>query len=208
MIDARQRSDYFNNTRKLFFIDPAEKSIQFAGSENSRVQVFITTRTLLRNVQRIYDTAGVRQLAMDSEHRVLMNNYPVTAIGVLDAGQQFNLIALAVSNKEDENMYSAFMQGIETVLQSIDVQTDPECTSLITLMLFRSHVCGTIQTVVFGAAFSIYYKISRKNEVYGTYISPSNLIYAKITLYYQGPGRAGEICPRGPALVVLTIIHT
>jgi hypothetical protein len=32
MIDAGQRSDSFNNTSKLFFIDPAEKSIQFAGS--------------------------------------------------------------------------------------------------------------------------------------------------------------------------------
>jgi hypothetical protein len=49
---------------------------------------------------------------MDAEHRVLMNNYPVTALGVLDAGQQFNLIALALSNKEDENKYSAMIQGV------------------------------------------------------------------------------------------------
>ena len=70
MIDARQRSDSLNNTSKFFFIDPAEKSIQFIGSENSRVQVFITTETLLRNVQRVYDTACVRQLAMDSKDKV------------------------------------------------------------------------------------------------------------------------------------------
>ena len=57
-----------------------------------------------------------------------MKNYPVTALGVLDAGQQFNLIALALSNKEDENMYSAMIQGVETVLQSIGVHMDPECT--------------------------------------------------------------------------------
>jgi hypothetical protein len=33
-----------------------------------------------------------------TKHRVLMNNYPVTAVGFLDAGQQFNLVMLAVSN--------------------------------------------------------------------------------------------------------------
>jgi MULE transposase domain len=65
---------------------------------------------------------------LDSKHRVLVNNYPVTALGVLDAGQQFNLIALALSNKEDKNMYSAMIQGVETVLQSIGVYMDPECT--------------------------------------------------------------------------------
>jgi DNA-binding LacI/PurR family transcriptional regulator len=57
-----------------------------------------------------------------------MDNYPVIALGVLDAGQQFNLIALALPNKEDENMYSAMVQGVETVLQSIGVHMDPECT--------------------------------------------------------------------------------
>jgi hypothetical protein len=38
------------------------------------------------------------------------------------------LIALALSNKEYENMYSAMMQGVESVLQSIGVQMEPECT--------------------------------------------------------------------------------
>jgi hypothetical protein len=87
MIEARQRCDHSSNSSKFFFIEPAEKSIQFGGSDNSRVQVFITTDTLLQNVQRVCNTAGVLQLAMDSKHRVLMNNYPVTALGVLDAGQ-------------------------------------------------------------------------------------------------------------------------
>jgi hypothetical protein len=117
MIEARQRCESSNNTSKPFIIEPAEKSIQFAGSEKSRVQAFITTEILLQNVQRVCNTAGVLQLAMDSKHRVLMNNYPVTALGVLDAGQQFNLIALALSNKEDKNMYSAMIQGVETILQ-------------------------------------------------------------------------------------------
>ena len=102
MIEARQCYDSSNNTRKFFYIELAEKSIQFAGSENSRVQVFITTETLLQNVQRVCNTAGVLQLAMNSKHKVLMNNYPITALGILDAGQLFNLIAVALSNKKDE----------------------------------------------------------------------------------------------------------
>jgi MULE transposase domain len=174
MIDARQRSDYFNNTSKFFFIDPAEKSIQFAGSENSRVQVFITTETLLRNVQRVYDTAGVRQLAMDSKHRVLMNNYPVTDVGVLDAGQQFNLIALAVSNKEDKNMYSAFIQGIETVLQSIDVQTDPECTiSDNSDAIQKSFMRYYPNSSIGGCFFHLLQNIKKKRNLWNIYVPPT-----------------------------------
>jgi hypothetical protein len=76
MIEARQRCESSNNTSNIVFIEPAEKFIQFAGSENSRVQAFITTEILLNNVQRVCNTAGVLQLAMDSKHSVLMNNYP------------------------------------------------------------------------------------------------------------------------------------
>jgi MULE transposase domain len=49
-------------------------------------------------------------------------------LGVLDAGQQFNLIALTLSKIEDENMYSAMIKGVETVLKSILVHMDPACT--------------------------------------------------------------------------------
>jgi hypothetical protein len=128
MIEACQRCEYSNSTSKWFFIEPAKKSIQFAGSENSRVQACITTKIRLQNVQRVCHTAGVLQLAMDSKHRVLLNSYSVTALYVLDAVQQINLIALALSNKEDKKMYLAMIQGVETVLKSIGVHMDSECT--------------------------------------------------------------------------------
>ena len=51
--EARQRSEFSNSTRKFLFIEPAEKSIQFVESKNSRVQAFITTEILLQNVQRV-----------------------------------------------------------------------------------------------------------------------------------------------------------
>ena len=35
--------------------------------------------------------------------------YPVTVLGVLDAGEQFNLVVIAVSNKEDEEIYTSFV---------------------------------------------------------------------------------------------------
>jgi hypothetical protein len=59
MIEARQRCDYSRNISKFFFIERAEKSIQFSGSENLRVQVFITTDTLLQNVQCVCNSADV-----------------------------------------------------------------------------------------------------------------------------------------------------
>jgi hypothetical protein len=71
MIEARQRCESSNNTSKVFFIEPAEKSIQFTVSENSRVQAFITTEILLQTVHRVCNTAGVLQLAMDSSTECL-----------------------------------------------------------------------------------------------------------------------------------------
>jgi hypothetical protein len=90
-IEARQRCESSNNTRRFSFIEPAEKYIKFVGSENSHVQAFITTEILLQSVRRVCNTAGVLQMAMDSKQGVLMNNYPVTA---LDARQQFDFSAL------------------------------------------------------------------------------------------------------------------
>jgi hypothetical protein len=56
------------------------------------------------------------QLVVDSKHRVLMNNYPATAVGFLDAGQQFNLVMLAVSNKEDEEIFCSLIQSLKNAL--------------------------------------------------------------------------------------------
>jgi hypothetical protein len=94
MIEARQRCESSNNASRFSFIEPAEKSMQFVGSKNSCVQAFIPTEILLQSVRRVCNTAGVLKLAMDSNQRVHMNNYPVTDLGVLDARQQFDFIAL------------------------------------------------------------------------------------------------------------------
>jgi hypothetical protein len=50
------------------------------------------------------------QLVIDSKHRVLLNNYLISVVGILDAGQQFNMIALAVSNKEYEEFFYCLLQ--------------------------------------------------------------------------------------------------
>jgi hypothetical protein len=105
---------------------------------------------------------------MDAKHRVLMNNHPLTALGVLDAEQQFNLIVLALSNKEDKNMYSAMIQCVETVLQSIGVHMDPECTMSDNCDSIQNLVRRYYPTVVSAVGFSTYYRISRRNVVHGT----------------------------------------
>jgi hypothetical protein len=65
-----------------------------AGTSDARVQIFATTKSLLENIRQIYLSASCVQVVLDSKRRFLMNNYPITVLGVLDAGQQFNLIAM------------------------------------------------------------------------------------------------------------------
>jgi hypothetical protein len=43
----------------MFFMEPADKSIQYAGSKNTRVQSLITSEIRLQNLQRVCNTAGV-----------------------------------------------------------------------------------------------------------------------------------------------------
>jgi hypothetical protein len=71
----------------------------------ARVQVFASTDTLLRHVDNLDLSMSKMQLGIDSKHRVLLNNYPITVVGILNAGQQFNVIAFALSNKEHEEFF-------------------------------------------------------------------------------------------------------
>jgi hypothetical protein len=57
-----------------------------------------------------------------------MNNYPMTAVGSLDAGQQFNLVMLAVSNKEDEESFCSLIQSLQNALASCSIAIYVECT--------------------------------------------------------------------------------
>jgi hypothetical protein len=77
------------------------------------------------------------QLVIDSKHRVLMNNYPVTAVGFLDAEQQFILFMLAVSNKEDEDFFCSLIQNLQNALASCTMGISVECT--------MSNNCSAIQ---------------------------------------------------------------
>jgi hypothetical protein len=82
------------------------------------VQVFASPDTLLNVTAKIYHTAAVMQLFIDSKHRLLIDNYPVTAVGFLDAAQQFNLVMLDVSNKEDEEFFCSLIQSLQNALAS------------------------------------------------------------------------------------------
>jgi hypothetical protein len=80
----------------LYSSENAEISLINTGSEDARAQVFASTDTLLKVAAKICHKAAVMQLFIDSKHRILVNNYPVTAMSFLDAGQQFNLVVLVV----------------------------------------------------------------------------------------------------------------
>jgi hypothetical protein len=72
------------------------------------VQVFASNDTLLCCADELDRTACKMQLVIDSRHRVLLiidvfttylSIYPISVVGILDAGLQFHMIALAVSRK-------------------------------------------------------------------------------------------------------------
>ena len=67
-------------------MERAEKSISFAGSEDSHLQAFITIEAVSQNEQRVCNTAGVLRLDMDSNHRSFINKYPITTFGFFNAG--------------------------------------------------------------------------------------------------------------------------
>jgi hypothetical protein len=69
------------------------------------VQVVASTNTLLRHVDNLDHSMSKMQLVIDSKHRVLQNHHPISVVGILDAGKQFNMIALAVSKKKEEKFF-------------------------------------------------------------------------------------------------------
>jgi hypothetical protein len=92
---------------------------------------------LLENILKVSHTLGVMQVVLDSKHLLLMNNFPITAFGILDAGLQFNLIDLAVSNKEDEKIYTSFLKSIQSQLLVSFGTLLAQCLTIVTLFKMR-----------------------------------------------------------------------
>jgi MULE transposase domain len=49
-------------------------------------------------------------------------------VGILDAGQQFHMVALAVSNKEDEEFFYCLLQAVKDLLQVLELYPTFTCT--------------------------------------------------------------------------------
>jgi hypothetical protein len=111
---------------EIFVTITADQAFEDAGSDSARIQTFVTTRALLENVGNVSASSAAMQAVLDSKHRILMNNYPVTALGVLDAGQKFNLVALDVSNKEDPELHTAFIKSVRTLVQEVRITLNVE----------------------------------------------------------------------------------
>jgi MULE transposase domain len=134
---------------------PARDSlIDVNSGADARVQVIASTDGLLRGVSNLQSTQCSMQLVIDSKHRVLTNNYPVTVIGVLDAAQQFQLITLAVSNKESEDVFYDLLQSVKRSLSRLNVEKHFSCTisdnsDAIQKALRRSFPSATIGNCLF-----------------------------------------------------------
>jgi MULE transposase domain len=150
-VNSRQFEDGSSDMANYFYTVAADMAIVDVGSRDARVQIYATTRSLLEIIRKIYHTSGVMQVVLDSKHRVLMNNYPITALGILDAGQQFKLVALAVSNKEDKAFYTSFLQSIQTHEQALGIVWSIECT------MYDN--CDAIQN-----AFQSYFAMSKRGN--------------------------------------------
>ena len=55
-------------------------------------------------------------------------NYPLTFVGVMNAGLQFRLLAVGFSNKEDSIMYESLVRHAEQVIYSRNLSIAVECT--------------------------------------------------------------------------------
>ena len=68
------------------------------------------------------------QLVMDSKHRVTNLNFPIAALGLIDAGMQFWLTSIAVSNKEDSTMYENLLQKTMEFFDPHEFKSQIVCT--------------------------------------------------------------------------------
>jgi hypothetical protein len=99
-----------DGARFYFLCRACEALVDVESGTGARVQLFASTDSLLRHIDNLDRLMSKMQLVIDSKHRVLLNNYLISVVGILDAGQQFNMIALAVSNKEDEEFFYSLLQ--------------------------------------------------------------------------------------------------
>ena len=125
-IQERHRNEDDQEPHSFYFLNSPEEAIYIQGE---RINLLISTDALLKTVSRIKDT-GLHgfQLCTDSNYKVFLNNYPIIVLGCLDACQQFNLIALSVSNKEDEKAFSDFFKWTQRACMEVEADLTPDCT--------------------------------------------------------------------------------
>jgi MULE transposase domain len=136
---------------KFYYLRPAcEALVDVESGTGARVQVFTSTDTLLRHVDTLDHSMSKMNLVFDSKHRVLLNNYPITVVGVLDVGQQFNMIALAVSNKEDEEVLYCLLQAVKDSLQLLELYPTFTCTMFDNSDAIQRALCRCFPSAVIG----------------------------------------------------------
>jgi MULE transposase domain len=184
-VRSRQFDETSSDWASYFYTSTADMAVSEAGSSDARVELFATTRCLLENIRQVSDTAGVMQVVLDSKHRVLMNNYPITALGILDAGQQFNLIALAVSNKEDEELYTSFLKSIQSQVQGLGITWDVTCTMSDNSDAIQNAFETCFPTSRRGNCnFHIHQNIKKKRSLWDVTV-PSTLLASQKPAYVQ-----------------------
>lgn len=62
-----------------------------------RVELFMSTSRFLKTVAKIAGRTSLCQLVVDSKYLLMHNNYPITVVGLLDAGLQLHVLETAIT---------------------------------------------------------------------------------------------------------------
>ena len=118
---------------------------------------------MIQDGVRVFETRGASgaQIFSDSNHSVLINNYPVSTFGVLGTAQHFHPLAIAVSNREDSVMCEAMINGVRRVLLKEDSTMKLAALCQMMLTLLSRHFESRFPKTVLVIFISIYQKYKK-----------------------------------------------
>ena len=125
-IQEHHRNEEDQELHRFYSLNSPEDATDVQGG---RINLVISTDALLKSFSCMKDT-GLHgfQLCTDSKYKLFLNNYPIIVLGCFDACQQFNLIALSVSNKEDEKAFSDIFIWTQRACMEVEADLTPNCT--------------------------------------------------------------------------------
>lgn len=173
-----------SSVHDMFFLQSAD-SVFFENLTGSRMELYLSTPELLRSIQKLNGTASSFQIVLDSKHRMLHNNYPISVLGVLDAGQQFHLISIAISNKEDEFMYRKFISVSLSNMNQLYGTLEVQCTQSDQADAIMNAFKNEFPTAALGSCLFHVQQNNKRKRLLWNISSPSSLSKTEKSKYVR-----------------------